>query len=287
MVLSTLKNKYNASQVRSFWEKDRKGGYPSIKSGDTPDKPSEFWHIRNGLRMLGDELKLFKHEVIERFENDPVLLFRKHEIDVVWQFNGDKKILDNWVVSADSDYGEGLSNCSLQLTRSGKGLFSGYLDKRVPKTGDVKKAGYCNLKTLRPRKSFKRETYHDWHPYNHLVMRVRGDGRSYLLNLSTAGYFDLTWNDVYHYALYTRGGPYWQYVKIPFSKFFLASKGRVQDRQEPIPLESIVNFSITAGDKVTGPFSLEIDYIGLLHDPNHTEEFAYEMYRTDEYIAAH
>lgn len=143
------------------------------------------------------------------------------------------------------------------------------------------------MKTVRARKSFKREACYDWGQYTHLVMRVRGDGRSYMLNLSTSGYWDITWNDSYHYVLYTRGGPYWQYVKIPFSKFFFASKGRVQDKQMPISLDSIVNFSITAGDKVTGPFSLEIDYVGVLYDENHTEEFAYEMYRTEPYIADH
>lgn len=43
---------------------------------------------------------------------------------------------------------------------------------------------------------------------------------------------------------------------------------------------------ITAGDKINGPFNLEIDYIGLEYDPNLTEEFAYEMYQTDKYIVA-
>lgn len=108
-----------------------------------------------------------------------------------------------------------------------------------------------------------------------------------MLNISTAGYFDLTWNDSYHYVLYTRGGPYWQFVKIPFSKFFLSSKGRVQDKQEPIPLDMIVNFGISAADKVTGPFSLEIDYVGVIYDPNHKEEFAYEMYKTGDCIAGY
>lgn len=47
-----------------------------------------------------------------------------------------------------------------------------------------------------------------------LVMRVRGDGRSYLLNINTRGYYDITWNDVYHYVLFTRGGPYWQVARV-------------------------------------------------------------------------
>lgn len=55
-----------------------------------------------------------------------------------------------------------------------------------------------------------------------LVLKVRGDGRSYLINLHCEGYFDLMWNDVYHYALYTRGGPHWQIAKVKhfYSKIY-------------------------------------------------------------------
>lgn len=124
------------------------------------------------------------------------------------------------------------------MNNSGKAVFSGLLKKKnyksvlltclfniyvfstgelrtkVPKDGKVQRAGYCNMRSVRIRKSFMRESYHDWTSYNLLVLRVRGDGRSYMLNLSTTGYFDVLWNDVYHYVLFTRGGPYWQTAKV-------------------------------------------------------------------------
>lgn len=66
------------------------------------------------------------------------------------------------------------------------------------------------------QKSFKREATYNWNLYNTIVLKVRGDGRSYLLNISCEGYYDITWNDIYHYALYTRGGPYWQIAKVSY-----------------------------------------------------------------------
>ncbi|KAG7166272.1 Complex I intermediate-associated protein 30-like 1, partial [Homarus americanus] len=123
--------------------------------------------IRDGLKQLRSELSLWKEEVREKFEDDPILV-RGGDMDKMWILNTEES-LKQW----------------------------------VPKDGTVKRAGYCNLKTIRPRKSFQREIYLDWSLYNHLELRVRGDGRSYLINISTAGYFDITWNDIYSYVLYT------------------------------------------------------------------------------------
>lgn len=50
--------------------------------------------------------------------------------------------------------------------------------------------------------------------YNTLVLRVRGDGRSYAVILRTDRLHDMTWHDAYYYVLYTRGGPHWQLTKV-------------------------------------------------------------------------
>lgn len=74
---------------------------------------------------------------------------------------------------------------------------------------------------------------------------------------------------------------YMSHFQIPFSKFFLSAAGRIQDKQESLEnnLDRIRNISITLADEVEGPFKLELDYIALIRDENHTEEFAYEMYQ--------
>lgn len=164
------------------------------------------------------------------------------------------------------------------MSSTGTGVFSGILSTRLPKDGKIKFSGYCNITTIPKYKSFKREVRHDWSEYTHLVLHVRGDGRCYVVNLDTSGMFDLTWNDRYQYGFHTRGGPYWQLIKIPFSKFVFSSKGRVQDRQYPIELFNIKSLGITLSDDIPGHFKLEIDYIGVEFDDYNVEDTAYEGY---------
>uniref|UniRef100_A0A0V0G6R6 Putative complex i intermediate-associated protein 30 mitochondrial n=1 Tax=Triatoma dimidiata TaxID=72491 RepID=A0A0V0G6R6_TRIDM len=271
---------FSTSNVRQlFWESDFKGGYKS------KNILSRLQLIKDGFSELKNEFKLFGKEILQKVESDPILLYHPGVIDKQWILHK-KEHLDQWTTSCDSDHGEGFSTCDLTINASGNGLFSGFLSTQVPKDGVIKRSGYCSVRTKRIRKSFKRDDYLNWGQYTHLVIKCRGDGRSYMLNITTSGYFDQLWNDMYHYVLYTRGGPYWQITKIPFSKFFFASKGRIQDMQNKIQLNKITHFGITASDKINGPFSLEIDYVGVEYDPLHMEDFAYEMYRLPKNIAA-
>uniref|UniRef100_A0A1Q3FCN5 Putative chaperone protein n=1 Tax=Culex tarsalis TaxID=7177 RepID=A0A1Q3FCN5_CULTA len=265
-----------------FWERDRKGGYNSNQPA-----PSRWQLLRDGLRELRQEFALFEQEWREKLASDALVVFRPGETDVVFNFERQEQ-LDRWVVTADRDHSQGYSEARFELGPAGFGVFHGKLESRVPKDGRIKRSGYANITSQRIRKSFKRDSFYDWEQYNTLVLKVRGDGRSYLINLASEGYYDILWNDIYHYVLYTRGGPHWQVVKIPFSKFFLASKGRVQDNQAPVPLNRIssLGFSVGARGGHDGQFRLEFDYIGVEYDPSHREEFAYEMYQQQKYIVA-
>lgn len=201
-----------------------------------------------------------------------------YEIQKLWEF---KKpgVLESWVVSCDSDWDEGFSSASLTRSPGGYGLFSGYLDSHtLPKDRTIGRVGWVNITSPKARRSFFRESAYEWSDYTHMVMRVRGDGRTYGIMIRTPGSWDLSWFDLYSFGLYTHGGPYWQFVRIPFSRFVFAPKGTVQDYQEWMPLDNINSFGISLIDRNTGPFRLEIDYIGLEADPTWNQKNAYESY---------
>lgn len=125
-----------------LWINDEKGGY-----GNKNKLPPIHQRLPDGFRQLKDEFKLYKKELYEDFLwlNTP-LVIRPGEIDIVWKF-GKESSLDDWITTSDSDHNEGFSKCELTLTKDGMGLFSGELNKTVPKDGKIARAGYCNMKT--------------------------------------------------------------------------------------------------------------------------------------------
>lgn len=155
---------FNTTAVNHlFYEKSRKGDYDQHSA----TKVSKKQHILNGLRQLKNEVKLWQEEVKEHLKMDPILIYRPGEVDIAYRFNSSES-LDKWVVSTDSDHNQGFSTAALETSPAGYGLFHGTVRSDVPKDGRVKRAGYCNVKSLRARKSFKREIYLDWTQYNTL-----------------------------------------------------------------------------------------------------------------------
>lgn len=133
-----------SSQRRPYelWVKDRKNGYKTQKEVSTKQ------HIIDGLKLLKHEIKLWKEEVKELLTGDPLLVCRPGETDVLWTFGKDED-LSQFIVTSDSDFNEGQSNCSLKKSPAGYGLFSGKLDSTIPLRGTIKRTGYCNISSKR------------------------------------------------------------------------------------------------------------------------------------------
>lgn len=196
-------------------------------------------------------------------------------------------MLDKWHVNTDAGYKLGKSNGSLILTQHNTALFSGYLSKQMDDSENPRgqMTGYVNMRSLTQHRSFGSIINFSLHNWTHFLFKVRGDGRTYTIILNTPRHSNLTKTYVYSYPLFTRGGPYWQYSKIPISKFIAGAYGRITDVQYRLPDNIIQNIGITLMDKTEGNFSLEVDYIGLVKDNNAVEDHSYEMFKVPKFTS--
>ncbi|XP_033844698.1 complex I intermediate-associated protein 30, mitochondrial [Periophthalmus magnuspinnatus] len=237
--------------------------------------------LSKGLKGIKKNFALLKKEFVERWvgpEGKPIIEHMLEQNRVVWEFRGAES-LEEWTVSSDREIG-GQSEAYVKLGRNNNTcLLYGTLRSTPPRDGETRYSGYCTMRSKQQLASFDRKKHFDWTSFNTLHLRVRGDGRPWMINISCETFFAHQKDDIYNYFLYTRGGPYWQDVKLPFSKFFLTHRGRIQDDQHCLWLDKVNTIGFTLGDKVDGPFQLEIDFIGVCKDYAHTEEFAYEVYK--------
>jgi NADH dehydrogenase [ubiquinone] 1 alpha subcomplex assembly factor 1 len=90
-----------------------------------------------------------------------------------------------------------------------------------------------------------------------LVVKIRGDGREYMLNLypnrSQVAYS-------YRASVPTKKDE-WIEVKIPLDKFEATSFGRMVKNAGPVKPGEINSLGFMLGDKKAGPFKLEIEWI--------------------------
>uniref|UniRef100_A0A8C8SYH2 Complex I intermediate-associated protein 30, mitochondrial n=1 Tax=Pelusios castaneus TaxID=367368 RepID=A0A8C8SYH2_9SAUR len=259
--------------------------YSSYRRPGTGPDDAPSWKMNFSFKKELNEIKknfeLLKEEVQDHLKapkgNNNLNEYFVEQMRVAWEFHSEKD-LDKWVVSSDAVIG-GKSEAYLKLGENNQtALLYGTLNTEVPRDGETAYSGYCAMRTKPLRRAFGRMRYYDWTNFNSLYLRVRGDGRPWMVSIYTDPYYALQKDDLYCYFIYTRGGPYWEDIKIPFSKFFLSSQGHIQDNQYELWLDKISTLGFTLGDNTNGPFQLEINFIGLLLDRTHTEEFAYEKY---------
>nr|XP_060616678.1 complex I intermediate-associated protein 30, mitochondrial [Anolis sagrei ordinatus]XP_060616685.1 complex I intermediate-associated protein 30, mitochondrial [Anolis sagrei ordinatus]XP_060616692.1 complex I intermediate-associated protein 30, mitochondrial [Anolis sagrei ordinatus] len=254
------------------------------RPGTPPDKTPPWKNIhfsfQKGIEGIKTHFEKLSKEIVDHVkgpEGRPLLDYMLNQTKVIWEFRSEED-LKNWVISSDAEIG-GKSEINLKLGKNNQSaVLYGTLNTTVPRDGETRYSGYCSMRSKPRLVAFDRKNPYDWSNFNSLHLRIRGDGRPWMINIYTDPYFSHQKDDLYSYFMFTRGGPYWEEIKIPFSKFFFSSRGRIQDHQHELLLDKISTLGFTVGDKVDGPFQLEIDYIGLIKDRAHTEECAYELY---------
>ncbi|BFZ12274.1 hypothetical protein BsWGS_15313 [Bradybaena similaris] len=261
-----------------LYEKNKKG-----TDEDIP-KPSLGYRINNFIRNFVPESKKFVKEKKLDLTTGVMLKAEHGNYQVMFRFDT-PEVIASWIVSTDKDSNIGQSTASFALSQNRTGLFRGNICTEVPKDGITAYTGFANITCPPPMKSFQRETHWDWSLFNCLLVKLRGDGRHYNMVLGCDFEYDIQWLNRWTFPLYTRGGPYWQVAKIPFSKFYLSYRGRIQDKQQHVPLDKINSFGITLADKVNGPFFLEIDSVAVMYDVNLTGKHAYELYHDRNYLS--
>lgn len=147
-----------------------------------------------------------------------------------------------WRIVDDGVMG-GLSRGNVAFSRSKTMRFFGDLSLK-------NNGGFSSVRT--------RDVALDLSEFEGLVMRVKGDGRTYQLRLNTDARYR-SWDVSFQAAFETKRGK-WTEVRVPFSKFVGGFRGRML-RKEVLEPGKIRRLGILLGDKKPGAFKLEVDWV--------------------------
>ncbi|MGB6220592.1 MAG: CIA30 family protein [Haloferula sp.] len=148
----------------------------------------------------------------------------------------------DWQVVDDGVMG-GLSKGKLEISKSGILRFSGTLSLE-------NNGGFSSIRTG--------DLELDLSDAKGLIARVKGDGRSYQMRLGTDARFrgmEVSFTNEFR----TKKGK-WTEVKIPFDQFEGSFRG-MKLKNEKFDPAKIQRLGLLLGDKKTGPFELEVDWI--------------------------
>ncbi len=146
-----------------------------------------------------------------------------------------------WRVIDDGVMG-GQSRSSITLTGDETGLFTGEVSLE-------NNGGFASVRTM--------VDLPDLSDYVGLEIRVKGDGRTYQLRLRNSTRSD----GLAYRAIFKTRNDKWLTVRIPFEQFAPTFRGRTIDGAPPLNPAHIHQVGILIADEVSGPFSLEIDFV--------------------------
>jgi len=100
---------------------------------------------------------------------------------------------------------------------------------------------------------------YNFEEYSGLELKIKGDGKRYSISMKETSYF----TGYFFTSTFETKKDVWITVKLPFNQFKLYYFGKETNSSKKIPLNNIKEISLLIGDKQSGEFKAEIDYIML------------------------
>ena len=159
-------------------------------------------------------------------------------------------------------------------------LFHGNISTKLPHNRpDIQRTGYAAFRNGNRGRTAFGKLFWDIDPYTYLALRVKSDGRKYLVNIQTDS---LVETDLHQHRLYTRmhqgaSGPSdpgrWETVLIRFHEFVRTNHGVVTEPQSEMLRQKVKSVGIGLTDRQPGPFRLAVGAIWAtnLNDRGHLD----------------
>ncbi|MBD3224866.1 MAG: CIA30 family protein [Caldithrix sp.] len=146
-----------------------------------------------------------------------------------------------WQIINDGVMG-GLSQSEMRISNSGTAIFRGNVSLQ-------NNGGFASTRTRLQGSGLN--------DYSGIVLRIRGDGKTYHLRLRTDNRFD----GVSYRQRFDTEPDQWITVHLPFKHFEPVFRGRVLNDVGSLKPESIQQMGFLISDKQDGPFTLEVQWI--------------------------
>lgn len=155
------------------------------------------------------------------------------------------KDIQQWFAIDDNVMG-GVSSSRMEDSGRGTALFTG-------KVSLERNGGFASVRS--------RASKRDVTGFDGLLLRVRGDGKRYNVTLQSDA---SRW--LYQATLESEAIG-WSVARVPFSAFRATDRGRIVRGAPAINPGGLTSVGFLIADKQAGPFTLEVDWIGVYQEP--------------------
>lgn len=196
-------------------------------------------------------------------------------------FHQPNSVHEDLKLLSDKDIG-GFSNARIEWVApcqenwNGFLRFSGDISTRLPPDDPaIMRSGYAAFRTHDMPPTLFGKSLWNIDPYAFLAMRIKSDGRSYLVNLQTDG---LVPTDIHQHRLFATRPGEWETVIFKWNDFVRTNHGFPVEPQSELLRQKVKSIGIGLTDRVEGPFEIcvekiwatnEYDGVGIEPLPEH------------------